>query len=126
MVEREARVDDDRPLVSQVIYNRLARNQKLQIDATVIYAQGQSGTKNRVTNNDLKFNSPYNTYLVDGLPPTPIAAPGEAAIRAALDPAPGDFLFYVVIDKDGRHAFARTGAEHQQNIDRARANGVRD
>jgi UPF0755 protein len=126
MVEREAKVDDDRPLVSQVIYNRLEKNQKLQIDATVIYAQGLSGKKTRVTNNDLKVVSPYNTYLVDGLPPTPIAAAGEAAIRASLEPAPGDFLFYVVIDKDGRHAFARTGAEHQQNIERARANGVRD
>lgn len=126
LVEREAKVNEDRPLVSQVIYNRLAKNQKLQIDATVIYALGQSGKKTRVTNNDLKVNSPYNTYEIQGLPPTPIAAMGEAAIQAALEPAPGTFLFYVVVDKDGRHAFANTGAEHQKNIEKARANGVRD
>ena len=126
LVEREAKVADERPLVAQVIYNRLARGQRLQIDATVIYALGQSGTKTRVVNADLKAPGPYNTYENTGLPPTPIAAPGEAAIQAALDPAPGDNLFYVVIDKEGRHAFAKTGAEHQRNIDRARANGVRD
>ncbi len=126
MVEKEAKVEDDRPLVSQVIYNRLAKNQKLQIDATVIYALGQSGKKTRVTNNDLKVASPYNTYEVNGLPPTPIAGSGEAAIKAALEPAPGTFLFYVVVEKDGRHAFANTGAEHQRNIEKARANGVRD
>jgi len=126
LVEREAKVEADRPLVAQVIYNRLAKNQKLQIDATVIYALGQAGTKTRVVNSDLKAPGPYNTYEKVGLPPTPIAAPGEAAIEAALEPAPGNNLFYVVIDKDGRHAFAPTAAEHQRNIDKARANGVRD
>ncbi len=126
LVEREAKIEDERPLVAQVIYNRLAKGQKLQIDATVIYAQGQAGKKTRVLNADLKFNSPYNTYEVAGLPPTPIAGPGEASIQAALEPAAGEFLFYVVIDKDGRHAFANTGAEHQRNIEKARANGVRD
>ena len=126
LIEREAKVDADRPLVSQVIYNRLAKGMKLQIDATVIYALGQSGTKTRVVNADLKAPGPYNTYENAGLPPTPIAAPGEAAIQAALDPAPGDNLFYVVIDKEGRHAFAKTGAEHERNIARARANQVRD
>ena len=126
LIEREAKVQDDRPLVAQVVYNRLAKNQKLQIDATVIYALGQSGKKTRVTNADLKAPGPYNTYENLGLPPTPIAAPGEAAIQAALEPAPGTFLFYVVIDKNGRHAFANTGAEHQRNIERARVNGVRD
>ena len=126
LVEREAKVEADRPLVAQVIYNRLAKNQKLQIDATVIYALGQSGTKTRVLNADLKAPGPYNTYENVGLPPTPIAAPGEAAIRAALEPTPGPNLFYVVVEKDGRHAFAVTAAEHQRNIEKARANGVRD
>jgi len=126
LVEREAKLGDDRPLVAQVIYNRLAKGQKLQIDATIIYALGQSGTKTRVVNADLKVPGPYNTYENLGLPPTPIAAAGEAAIQAALEPAPGANLFYVVIDKDGRHAFAATAAEHQKNIDKARANGVRD
>ncbi len=126
LVEREAKVQDDRPMVAQVIYNRLAKNQKLQIDATVIYALGQAGTKTRVLNSDLKAPGPYNTYENLGLPPTPIAAPGEASIVAALEPAPGSFLFYVVVNKDGGHAFATTGAEHQRNIEKARANGVRD
>ena len=126
LVEREAKLQDDRPMVAQVIYNRLAKGQRLQIDATVIYALGQAGKKTKVSNADLKAAGPYNTYEVAGLPPTPIAGAGEAALKAALDPAPGTFLFYVVIDKDGRHAFANTAAEHQKNIDRAKANGVRD
>jgi len=126
LVEREAKLDDDRPKVAQVIYNRLAKGQKLQVDATVIFALGQVGKKTKVSNADLKAPGPYNTYEVAGLPPTPIAAPGEAAIRAALDPTPSTALFYVVVDKDGRHAFADTPAEHQKNIERAKANGVRD
>ena len=126
LVEREAKLQQDRPDVAQVIYNRLAKGEKLQIDATVIYAQGQAGKKTRVLNSDLKFNSAYNTYVVAGLPPTPIAGPGEAAIQAALEPTTGTFLFYVVIDKDGHHAFASTAAEHQKNIEKAKANGVRD
>lgn len=126
LVEREAKIDHDRPLVAEVIYNRLAKGQKLQIDATVIYALGQVGKKTKVTNADLKAPGPYNTYVVDGLPPTPIAGAGEAAIKATLDPAVGTFLFYVVVDKDGNHAFANTPAEHQKNIEKAKANGVRD
>lgn len=126
LVEREAKVEADRPLVAQVVYNRLAKGQRLQIDATVIYALGQSGKKTRVVNADLSAPGPYNTYENAGLPPTPIAGSGEAAIEAALEPTPGTFLFYVVIDKDGRHAFAITAAEHQRNIARAKANGVRD
>jgi UPF0755 protein len=126
LVEREAKVEEDRGKVAQVIYNRLAKSQRLQIDATVIYAQGLSGQKTRVSNNDLKFKSPYNTYEVDGLPPTPIAGPGEASIEASLEPTPGNFLFYVVTEKDGRHSFAVTAAEHQRNIEKARVNGVRD
>lgn len=126
LVEREAKVVEDRPKVAQVIYNRLAKGQKLQIDATVIYALGQAGQKTRVLNADLKAPGPYNTYENAGLPPTPIAGSGEASIQAALEPAPGGFLFYVVVDKDGRHAFGTTAAEHQRNIDKAKANGVRD
>lgn len=122
MIEREAKVDDDRPLVSQVIYNRLAKNMRLQIDATVLYALPPG--KTRLTNEDLKVKSPYNTYENAGLPPGPIAAPGKKSIEAALEPAPGSFLYYVVIDKDGRHAFANTLAEHNANKQRAQANGV--
>jgi UPF0755 protein len=122
MIEREAKVDEDRPLVAQVIYNRLEKKMKLQIDATVLYALPPG--KTRLSNEDLKVKSPYNTYDVVGLPPGPIAAPGKKAIQAALDPTPGTFLYYVVIDKDGHHAFANTLAEHQANIKKAQQNGV--
>jgi UPF0755 protein len=122
MIEREAKIDEDRGLVAQVIYNRLDKKMRLQIDATVLYALPPG--KTRLTNEDLKVKSPYNTYEVAGLPPGPIAAPGKKAIQAALDPTPGTFLYYVVIDKDGRHAFANTLAEHQANIKKAQAAGV--
>jgi UPF0755 protein len=126
LVERETRFDDERAKVARVVYNRLARRMRLQVDATVIYALGKSGDRNvRVLFRDLEVDSPYNTYKVTGLPPTPIAAPGRASLDAALDPEPGPWLFYVVVETNGRHAFATTGAEHQANIRRAEQNGAR-
>jgi len=122
MIEREAKVDDDRALVARVIYNRLDKKMRLQIDATVFYALPPG--KTRLSNEDLKVKSPYNTYENVGLPPGPIAAPGRESIVAALEPAAGTFLYYVVIDKEGRHAFANTLAEHQANIKKAQAAGV--
>jgi UPF0755 protein len=102
MIEREARFPEDRPKIARVIYNRLAIEMALQIDATVQYALG---AWKPVTLDDLKVESPYNTYLHQGLPPTPIAAPGLASLEAALSPAKGDWLYYVVIDEQGHHAF---------------------
>lgn len=102
IIEREAKVPADRPKIARVIYNRLARHQRLQIDATVQYALH---TNRRLSAKDLTVNSPYNTYAHEGLPPTPIASPGEDSIRAALRPAAGPWLYYVLISKDGRHAF---------------------
>ena len=126
LIERETRFDDERAKVAQVIYNRLKRDMPLQVDATVIYALGKTGERNiRVLFKDLEVDSPYNTYKVKGLPPTPIAAPGRASLEAALNPEPGDFLFYVVTEASGRHSFARTGAEHAANIRKAEAAGVR-
>lgn len=126
MVEREARVPDDRGMVSRVIYNRLEKKMLLQVDATVIYALGRVGEKGlRVFNRDLEVNSPYNTYKNPGLPPAPIASPGRAALQAAVSPTPGPWLFYVVVAADGRHAFATTLAEHNRNIAAAAAAGVR-
>lgn len=126
LIERETRFDDERAKVAQVIYNRLKRGMQLQVDATVIYALGKTGDRNvRVLFKDLEVESPYNTYKVKGLPPTPIAAPGRASLEAALNPEPGDFLFYVVTEPSGRHSFARTGAEHAANIRKAEAAGVR-
>lgn len=123
LVEREAKVADERGKVAQVIANRTAKGMLLQIDATVLYALG--GHKERVLFRDLEVDSPYNTYKVKGLPPTPIAAAGRASLAAAANPEPGPWLYYVVIDAQGRHAFAETGAEHQANIRQAERNGVR-
>jgi peptidoglycan lytic transglycosylase G len=123
LIEAEAKVDEDRPLIASVIYNRLRENMKLQIDATVLYASGDP-TKVTITADDLQMNSPYNTYVVGGLPPTPIGAVSEASLQAALHPADTDYFYYVIGDKDGRHKFARTGAEHEQNVEAARAAGL--
>ena len=103
MIEREARFDTDRPKIAAVIYNRLRKGMALQIDATVEYALGTHKTS--LTLNDLKVESPYNTYLHTGLPPTPIAAPGLASLEAAANPANVDYLYYLVIDKAGHHYF---------------------
>lgn len=122
LVEREARVGEERPKISRVIHNRLEKGQLLQVDATVLYAIGH---KSRVLFKDLEVDSPYNTYRYKGLPPTPIAAPGKAVLEAAVNPEPGPWLYYVVIDKDGRHAFATTNAEHEANIRKAKQAGAR-
>jgi UPF0755 protein len=106
MIEREAKFEEDRGKIATVIYNRLKKGMPLQIDATVEYALGTY--KPKLTFDDLKVNSPYNTYLHSGLPPTPIASPGLASIEAALSPTPGDWLYYVVIDAAGHHGFAST------------------
>lgn len=126
LIERETRFDEERAEVAQVIYNRLAKKMKLQVDATVIYALGKTGERNvRVLFKDLEVKSPYNTYQVAGLPPTPIAAPGRASLEAALNPTKGNLFFYVVTDPSGRHSFAETGAQHSANIRKAEAAGVR-
>jgi UPF0755 protein len=115
LVEREARIKDEQPLVSAVMHNRLAEPMRLQIDATVLYALG--GHKDRVLEEDLQIDSPWNTYRYEGLPPTPISGAGEAAIRAAAAPAQEDFLYYVVSNPDtGAHAFAATIEEHNANV----------
>lgn len=137
LVEREAKVPQDRAKIARVIYNRLARGMKLEIDATLLYRAPEG-----VPFAELKArDTPWNTYLRGGLPPTPIANPGRASIRAALAPAPTpraddeacaglaptekcEYLYYVLIDTEGGHAFATTFAQHQANIERARAAGV--
>lgn len=102
MIEREAVLDEERPLVAAVIYNRLRLDMALQIDATVQYALPE--WKPVLTYEDLKTPSPYNTYLHKGLPPGPICSPGLASIKAALDPAQVDYLYYVAVG-EGRHFF---------------------
>ncbi len=111
LVEREAKLAKDRPLIAGVIYNRLARGMPLQVDATIQYALGQP--KPRLTLDDLKIESPYNTYLHSGLPPGPIASSGTSALQAAANPAHHDYLFYV-LNTDGSHIFSKTLAEHNR------------
>jgi len=117
LVEREAKVDRERALIAGVIQNRLDRGMRLQIDATVQYALPEH--KPRLTYEDLRVQSPYNTYLHAGLPPGPIAAPGLASLRAALHPSQTDALFYVA-RPDGTHVFTRTYEEHLRAIDQIR------
>jgi UPF0755 protein len=122
LVEREARVPQDRGKISRVIHNRLEQGIKLDIDATVQYALGQQ--KDVLLFSDLEINSPYNTYKVPGLPPGPIASPGKPALEAAFAPTPGPWIFFVVIEEDGTHAFATTLAEHNRNVAEADRKGV--
>jgi UPF0755 protein len=120
LIETEVLLDDERPIVSSVIHNRLALEMKLDIDATVLYALGTRD----ISLFDNEVDSPYNTYLVAGLPPTPIASPGRSSLEAAAAPDTTDFLFYVLSDLEGHHAFAATIEEHNDNVAQARADGV--
>ena len=108
LIEREVKLDEERPLVASVIYNRLNKNMKLQMCSTVQYALGTP--KARLMNSDLKIDSPYNTYQNAGLPVGPIASPGQASISAALHPADTDYLYFVLTSAgSGKHNFASTG-----------------
>ena len=109
LVEKEARVDSERPLIDGVLLGRLRKNMLLQCDATVQYAMGQH--KARLTFEDLKIDSAYNTYKYQGLPPGPICNPGLPSLQAALHPTATDYLFYVA-KADGSHVFTRTYEEH--------------
>jgi UPF0755 protein len=123
LVEAEAKIDADRPLIASVIYNRLARGMPLQIDATLIYARGNPKVRT-LSDKDKLINSPYNTYAHTGLPPTPIAAVSAASLKAALAPATSPYLYYVVIDKKGDTAFATTLEQQNANIALAKRNGA--
>jgi UPF0755 protein len=112
MIEREARIPRDRPKIAAVIYNRLKRGMSLGIDATVEYID--PNPSNGLTNSDLHIKSPYNTRLHPGLPPTPIASPGLPSLRAALQPAHVDYLYFVLCGADGHHAFTDTNARFQE------------
>jgi UPF0755 protein len=118
MVEREAKVADDRARIAGVIFNRLDKKMKLEIDATVLYALGKH--KQRVTFADLKVDSPYNTYRVAGLPPGGIANPGLSSLVAALLPETHDYLYYVA-RPNGEHLFSTNKAEHDRAIKQVQA-----
>ncbi len=104
MIEGEASVGGDRDKIARVIYNRLDQGIALGIDATIIYALGEHRTE--LFESDLEIDSPYNTRLVQGLPPTPIGAPGNESLNAAVNPADGDWLYYVLSDCAGHHSFS--------------------
>jgi UPF0755 protein len=122
LIEREAKLDEDRPLISAVIHNRLAAGRALQVDATVCYAKG--GCTQSPTSADLAIDSPYNTYRVVGLPPTPISTVTATSLTAAQNPAQVPYLYYVLSDKNGKHAFATTPEEHERNVEEARKKGL--
>ncbi len=113
IVEEEARLPEERPLVAAVFYNRLKRGIPLQSCATVQFALGER--KARLSYDDLEVDSPYNTYRVTGLPPGPIASPGLSSIKAALRPAAVDYLYFAANEKGG-HVFSRTFLEHQRAL----------
>jgi len=115
LVEREAKADDERALIAGVIYNRLRKGMPLQVDASLEYAFPNHHTE--ITRADLRTDSPYNTYLHTGLPPTPIANPGLPSLLGALHPQRTDYYYYVY-KGNGHHAFARTLGEHNANVER--------
>jgi UPF0755 protein len=117
LVEKETAKPDERPLVAAVYRNRLNVGMALQCDPTVIYALERAGRYNgNLTRADLQYDSPYNTYRYPGLPPGPIAAPGQASLAAAAQPADVPYLYFVSRN-DGSHAFATTLAEHNRNVE---------
>ncbi len=118
IVEKEALLDDERPLIAGVYRNRLRRGIALYADPTVIYALKLRGTwDGNLRRPDLELDSPYNTYRYPGLPPGPICSPGLASLLAAADPAQTDYLYFVSRN-DGTHVFASTLREHNRNVER--------
>ena len=117
IVEKETGVASERALVASVFVNRLEDGMRLQTDPTVIYGitQGQGPLGRGIRASELRAETPWNTYVITGLPPTPIANPGEAAIQAALNPDRSDFIYFVA-DGTGGHAFAETLEEHNANV----------
>ena len=116
LIEKETAFPPEKPLVSAVIRNRLRRGMRLEFDPTVIYALGEKFDGD-IRKKDLRFPSPYNTYVVSGLPPGPIAAPGLDSIRAALEPASVDYLYFVA-NGGGRHFFSTTYGDHLNAVNR--------
>jgi len=120
IVEKEARLDSERPLIAAVFYNRLNKNKRLESCATVQYIIGKN--KERLLYSDLRTPSPYNTYLHKGLPPGPISNPGFKSLEAAVNPSKVDYLFFVS-KKDGSHHFSNTYNEHLKAIRRYNRSG---
>lgn len=115
LIEKEAQVDDERPLIAAVYHNRLQRGMRLQCDPTVIYALGEHFDGN-IRKRDLQIDSPYNTYRYPGLPPGPIANAGRRSLEATVNPASVDYLYFVATGTHGEHKFSRTLKEHNRAV----------
>ena len=122
IIEKETGHSSDRTKVARVFLNRLQKGMLLQTDPTVIYGMGDS-YKGNIRKKDLKKDTPYNTYTRKGLPPTPIATPGLASIKAVFEPADGDILYFVAKGKDGTSYFSKTYKEHQKAVIKYLLNG---
>lgn len=115
VIEKETAVESERPIIASVFINRLKIGMRLQSDPTVIYSLPEFD--GNIRKKDLTYDSPYNTYRYKGLPPGPIASPGLASIRAALNPAPAKYLYFVA-NREGGHKFSRTYREHRRAVER--------
>lgn len=122
LLEKEVKLPADFPRVARVVYNRLAMGRRLEFDSTVVYVTGNR--TGRVSRAETRTPSPYNTYLNPGLPPTPINSPGEMALRAALKPVAGNWVYFLTVDKAGRSAFVATYPEFLTLKAAARRSGV--
>jgi UPF0755 protein len=121
IVEKETGVPEERGTVAAVFVNRLRQGMRLQTDPTVIYGvtRGQGVLGRGLRQSELRAQTPWNTYVIDGLPPTPIANPGRASLEAAANPPDSPYVFFVA-DGTGGHAFAETLEEHNANVARWR------
>lgn len=116
LIERETGAPEERREIAGVFKRRMEQGMRLQTDPTVIYGMGER-YEGRITRADLREATPYNTYVIDGMPPTPIAMPGRASLEAAINPLPGDTLYFVSRG-DGTHHFSRTLREHNNAVNR--------
>jgi UPF0755 protein len=122
IIERESRVDEEYPKVARVVYNRLQQKIPLYVDATILYGLGR--TSGGLKKSELEKDTPYNTRLHTGLPPTPISNPGEAALDGALNPDNGTWLYYVLADKAGHHLFTADYNEFLRQKSKSQAEGI--
>jgi len=114
LLEKEVQTEIDKRMVADILWRRLKENIPLQVDATICYAQNQSFSDCQLTEKAFKIDSPYNTYLYKGLPPTPICNPGLESIKAALNPLPNQSWYYLTDRKTGKTIFSKTYEEHSQ------------
>jgi len=122
LIERESRVDEEYPKVARVVYNRLDQHIPLGVDASVLYGLGRNA--GALHKSELAKDTPYNTRLHTGLPPTPISNPGDASLAAALDPSAGNWLYYVLADKSGHHLFTADYNEFLRQKAKSQSEGI--